>query len=149
MIKLEIKLCQPHSHKCDPLVINNLDITMASQPTNLTLFVGVGLTWKMTSANPFPANLESTQFLQIWPFFVGIGLTLKWPKKVNPIPTKSTQFLQLKSTQFLQSQPNSYNGFGVNPIPTNADFNPIPTTKSTQLQLIIGKAVAVSWDHGF
>ena len=58
-------------------------------------------------------------------------------KKVNPIPTKSTQFLQLKSTQFLQSQPNSYNGFGVNPIPTNADFNPIPTTKSTQLQLIV------------
>ena len=125
---------------------------MASQPTNLTLFVGIGLTQKTTLVNPFPTKLESTQFLQIWPFFVGIGLTLKWPKKVNPIPTKSTQFLQLKSTQFLQSQPNSYNGFGVNPIPTNADFNPIPTTKSTQLQLISDKtcffvALLVSLPH--
>ena len=69
------------------------------------------------------STLESTQFLQIWPFFVGIGLTqiffeyiLGQPNsyKVNPIPTKSTQFLQTsyigKSTQFLQmGQPNSYN----------------------------------------
>ena len=38
---------------------------MASQPTNLTLFVGIGLTQKTTLVNPFPTKLESTQFLQI------------------------------------------------------------------------------------
>ena len=30
---------------------------MASQPTNLTLFVGVGLTQKTTLVNPFPTKL--------------------------------------------------------------------------------------------
>ena len=71
---------------------------MASQPTNLTLFVGIGLTQKTTLVNPFPTKLESTQFLQIWPFFVGFGLTQKM-NLVNPFPAK------LKSTQFLQIWP--------------------------------------------
>ena len=80
--------------------------------------------------------LESTQFLQIWPFFVGIGLTRIMTKKsqpnsykVNPIPTTKVNPIPTKSTQFLQwilSQPNSYkcwfqpNSYNqVNPITAN------------------------------
>ena len=100
-------------------------------------FVGIGLTRKLTLVNPFPTKVESTRFQQIWPFFVGIGLTqqVTMPgqpdsNKVNPIPTKEVNPIPTKSTRFRQSplsQPDSNKG----------RVNPIPTNKSTRLQLIL------------
>ena len=114
LLKVEVYLKPPH-------------LNIALWGRNWVDFEKLGLEFFMKFWKISP--LESTQFLQIWPFFVGIGLTLKWPKKVNPIPTKSTQFLQ-----WIWSQPNSYkcwfqpNSYNqVNPITANlqCDFDEV------------------------
>ena len=99
-------LSQPISYKYDPFCRKWVDF----KKLFLEFFMKL---WKISP-------LESTHFLQIWPFFVGNGLTQIFLK------------IYFGSTQFLQSQPNSYK---VNPIPTNflhRQVNPIPTNGSTQ-----------------